>query len=92
MHRDPTPIARDLTTNHNIIIMEQEPDVDPLVPFRAAIMEMEKNFLELLDNAPPGVHPRWLAIGRTHIEEGRMALIRSTYEKPKASSTTQKQT
>jgi hypothetical protein len=43
---------------------------------------MEEEVLRRLDalKAIPGIDGRWLAIGRTHIEEGFMAINRSIFQ------------
>ncbi len=45
------------------------------------VKEEEKRFLELISSAPEGVDKRWQSIAKTHIQEGRMALVRSVTEK-----------
>lgn len=45
------------------------------------VKEQEKIFLTIIASAPEGVDKRWQAIAKTHIEEGRMALVRSVTEK-----------
>lgn len=42
--------------------------------------ECEENFLRLLDDMrTPAFDQRWLSIGRTHIEQGFMAINRSIF-------------
>lgn len=38
---------------------------------------LEREVLQALNDPPPHTDPRWLAIGRTHIEQGFMAAIRA---------------
>lgn len=45
------------------------------------VKEQEKKFLDLVALAPDGVDKRWQAIAKTHIQEGRMAIVRSVTEK-----------
>lgn len=43
---------------------------------------MEEVILQRLDRLPlidPGVDPRWLAVARTHIEQGFMAMNRAVF-------------
>lgn len=43
---------------------------------------MEEVILQRLDHLPqldPGVDPRWLAVARTHIEQGFMAMNRAVF-------------
>lgn len=47
----------------------------------AVVKQEEAKFLELIASAPEGVDRRWQAIAKTHIQEGRMALVRSVTEK-----------
>lgn len=48
--------------------------------------EMEERCLRIIDHLPgalgstTGHDPRWLAIGRTHIQEGFMAINRSIFQ------------
>ena len=43
--------------------------------------QAEERVLRLLDElaATPGVDPRWFAVGRTHIEQGFMAINRAVF-------------
>lgn len=42
----------------------------------------EETVLRVLDAlaAEPGIDPRWLAVGRTHIEQGFMAVNRAVFK------------
>lgn len=51
------------------------------VDYISQVKELEKKFLDLIIAAPEGVDKRWQAISKTHIQEGRMALVRSVTEK-----------
>lgn len=44
--------------------------------------EIEERVLRILDDlkARPGIDGRWLAIGRTHIEQGFMAVNRAVFQ------------
>jgi len=47
----------------------------------AAVRVEEAKFLELIANAPEGVDKRWQELAKDHIQQGRMALVRSVTEK-----------
>ncbi len=51
------------------------------IEYISKVKKMEKEFLELLESAPKDCDKRWQSISRTHIQEGRMALVRSVTEK-----------
>lgn len=52
-----------------------------ILDYISLVKEEEKKFLDLIAAAPDGVDRRWQAITKTHIQEGRMALVRSVTEK-----------
>lgn len=68
--------------------MEQSTTPEPTNPeaelqqFRDKILVAERHFLDVLKSAPPTVNQRWRAVSKTHVQEGRMAAIRSTYPDP----------
>ena len=45
------------------------------------VKQEETKFLQLIASAPEGVDRRWQAVAKTHVQEGRMALVRSVTEK-----------
>jgi hypothetical protein len=47
---------------------------------RAKLSRMEDEILLTLDSFKEGIDPRWLAIGRTNIQLGFMAVKRAVYE------------
>lgn len=54
---------------------------DDVKAYVTMVKEQEKVLLALIEGAPEGVSQRWRAIARTHIQEGRMALVRAVTEK-----------
>ena len=42
--------------------------------------QIEERVLRMLDDLKPGADPRWLAIARTHIETGFMAMNRAVFQ------------
>jgi hypothetical protein len=56
-----------------------------IIEYIAQVKELEQQFLALISSAPEGVDGRkpdgrWQAVSKTHIQEGRMALVRSVTE------------
>jgi hypothetical protein len=51
-----------------------------ITDYIAQVKEQEKVLLDLIAGAPEGVDRRWQAIAKTHIQEGRMAAVRSVTE------------
>jgi hypothetical protein len=47
--------------------------------------ELEERILRVLDGLSGKVDPRWLAVGRTHIEQGFMAINRAVFQPARAS-------
>lgn len=63
--------------------------------FVAAMAELESKWLALLEEHKPDLNGRWMAISRTHVEEGKMAAVKAFYEesnkRQKLAETTQTQ-
>ncbi len=54
---------------------------EEVIEYIQKIKELEKKILELIESAPSDSDKRWQAIGKTKIQEARMALVRSVTEK-----------
>jgi hypothetical protein len=50
--------------------------------FVNTIRDLEKQILAVLEEGfkNPDINKRWLSIAKTHVEEGRMAAVRSVFE------------
>lgn len=54
---------------------------EEVIEYIRQVKELEKKMLELIESAPSDFDKRWQAIGKTKIQEARMALVRSVTEK-----------
>lgn len=71
------------TTPHNgLPVPGYRPQSDAAVEAVTLNKDVEERVLRLLDRlaADPGIDKRWLAIGRTGIEQGFMAVNRAVFQ------------
>lgn len=63
-----------------------KPQNDKAIALVTKNKQIEEGVLRVLDllRTDPDIDPRWLAIGRTHIEEGFMAINRSVFKPERA--------
>lgn len=61
--------------------LKREKTKDEMQQLKRETAALEKQFLEHIEKckAYPGVDPRWVAICKTHIEEGCMALNKAIF-------------
>lgn len=74
-------------TEHNGLPVEgYRPQSDDKIALVNHNKQLEELILRTLDELKllPSVDPRWLAIGRTHIEEGFMAVNRAVFQPGRA--------
>jgi hypothetical protein len=62
-------------------ILKREKTMDDMQRLKQETAVLEKQFLDHLEKCKTyqGVDPRWIAISKTHIEEGCMALNRAVF-------------
>lgn len=68
--------------NEGLPVAGYRPQSDEAVQIVNGNKQMEESTLRMLDLLAqlPGIDQRWLAIGRTHIEQGFMAINRSIFQ------------
>lgn len=71
-----------MTANQGLPVSGYKPQSDEAVAIVNANKAAEERILRMLDllRGDAGVDQRWLSIGRTHIEEGFMALNRAIFQ------------
>jgi hypothetical protein len=70
-------------TDHNgLPVAGYKPQSDEKVTLVNANKQVEESVLRILDYLKdmPGIDGRWLAVGRTHIEQGFMAVNRAVFQ------------
>lgn len=76
-----------MTEHIGLPVAGYRPQTSAAVDLVNANKEMEEHVLRVLDalKNEPAVDQRWLAIGRTHIEQGFMAVNRSVFKPARVS-------
>ncbi len=71
-----------MSTNKGLPVKGYQPQTDARVALVNTNKEAEEAVLRILDKlkAMPEVDQRWLAIGRTHIEQGFMAVNPAVFQ------------
>lgn len=71
-----------MTEHKGLPVEGYKPQSDEKVDLVNANKRLEERVLRVLDDLKgrADIDPRWLAIGRTHIEEGFMAINRSVFQ------------
>lgn len=71
-----------MSTNEGLPVKGYLPQTDERVALVNANKEAEESVLRILDylKAHPGIDGCWLAVGRTHIEQGFMAINRAVFQ------------
>lgn len=71
-----------MTTHNGLPVAGYRPQSDNKVALVNINKEAEERVLRILDElkADPTIDQRWLAVGRTHIEQGFMAINRAVFQ------------
>lgn len=75
---------REGTTHDGLPVQGYKPQSQANVDLVNSMKAAEENILRMLDTLQGTADPRWLAVGRTHIEQGFMAVNRSIFKPGRA--------